>query len=440
VQFQTAQVSSSNWYAQVTRTASDAGSTYQLDRIATLAAPLFAAGTPPTEDQLEAWREQFKFIDKSSLYDAEVQYRNEWGALKLVTGVGGRIYLPVSGGTYLADVGDTKLSAAEGGLYAQADYALLPDRLKVVAAARLDTHTNYAPQLSPKAALVYTVAENQNVRLTYNRAFKSPTILENYLLIGNSFLGNKTGFVIKDPSGAVLSEIPPLSPEQVDSLEVGYKGSLADRVFVDVVGYHSWYHNFISALTPRANGAATVAYYADTGAITAEGTPQQGQLLTYSNYGQAQVLGTDLGVDFQVLPEVALNGSVSFIRMYSFQKDPSSTLPNLLLNVPQFKARAGVTLQDLGLRNSFLRLTGRYQTAYQFASGRWISANFYPDGLIPARFVADIGLGYKFGNGLQLSANLYNILDDHGVDVLGAPAAGRFFFAQIEYAFSGLDH
>ena len=438
VQYQTVQVSHDNWYGQISRTFSDAGKTYQLDRIAGLVAGSIVAGAPADAAQIDAWREQFKFIDKSSLYDSELQYKNELGPLRLVVGAGGRLYQPVSEGTYLADVNGAKLSALEGGLYAQADYALLPDKLKVVGALRLDTHSNYSPQFSPKAALVYTLAESQNVRLTYNRAFKSPTILENYLLINNTFLGNKTGFTIKDAAGTVLSEISPLSPEQVDSVEVGYKGSLADKLFVDVVGYHSWYQNFISALTPRSNGTTTFAFYADTGAPTAEGTAQQGQLLTYSNFGSAQVIGTDLGVDYQVLPEVALNGSVSFIRMYSFQND-DPTLRNLLLNVPQFKLRAGVTLQDLGLKNSFLRLTTRYQSAYRFASGRWTSAAFYTDGLIPARFVADVGVGYRFDNGLKLSANVYNLTNDHGVDVLGAPASGLFVFGQVEYQFSGLN-
>jgi iron complex outermembrane receptor protein len=111
-----------------------------------------------------------------------------------------------------------------------------------------------------------------------------------------------------------------------------------------------------------------------------------------------------------------------------------------LLNVPQFKWRAGVTLQDYGIKDSFLRLTARYQTAYPFASGRWTSAAFFPaDGKIPARFVADLGLGYRFKNGLQISANVFNLLDDHGVDVLGAPQAGRFAFAQLEYTYSGLN-
>src|SRR6185436_953689 len=102
-------------------------------------------------------------------------------------------------------VNGTKLSALEGGLYAQAEYELLQDKLKAVAALRADGHSNYSLQLSPKGAVVFTLAPGHNVRATYNRAFKSPTILENYLLINNTFLGNKTGFTIKDPAGNVLS-------------------------------------------------------------------------------------------------------------------------------------------------------------------------------------------------------------------------------------------
>ena len=97
-------------------------------------------------------------------------------------------------------------------------------------------------------------------------------------------------------------------------------------------------------------------------------------------------------------------------------------------------------MQDLGITNSFLRIATRYQSAYKFASGRWVSSAFYPDGLIPQRFVVDAAVGYKFGNGLQLSANVYNLTNDRGVDVLGAPSPGIFVFGQVEYNFNGLNN
>jgi iron complex outermembrane receptor protein len=436
VHYQTAQVSHSNWFAQVTRTVSNAGASYQMERLAGLAAANGGGQQPPAT--LDMWRDQIKFIDNSELWDSELQYRNEWGGLKVTGGAQARLYRPSSSGTYLADANGVKLQAMELGGYVQADYELLPDLLRVVGAARVDTHSNYALQLSPKGALVYTVARGHHLRAGYNRAFKSPTILENYLLIAGTLLGNRTGFTIKDAAGNVLSEIKPLEPERVDSLEVGYKGSIADRVFVDVVAYHSWYNQFISALTARASPArGQFAFYPD-GTPTAQGTAAEGGLSTYSNFGNARVAGADVGVDYSVAPGVSLNGSVSFIRMLQFQNtDP--TLRDLLLNVPEWKLRGAVTVQDIGVKNSFLRLSGRYQSAYAFESGRWVSANFFEDGKIPARFVADLAVGYKLQNGLTLSGNVFNLLDDRGVDVLGAPPAGRFAYVQLEYDFTGLD-
>jgi iron complex outermembrane receptor protein len=136
-------------------------------------------------------------------------------------------------------------------------------------------------------------------------------------------------------------------------------------------------------------------------------------------------------------PEIGLSGSVSYIKLLKFHSnDPSQAA--LLLNVPDLKFKASVTLQNLLVKNSFLRLFGRYQKAFEFRSGRWNSGLFYEDGKVPARFVADLGLGYNFSNGLGLSANVFNLLGDKGVDVLGAPQGGRMAYVQLAYKYDGL--
>jgi iron complex outermembrane receptor protein len=436
VHSQTVSASHPNWFAQVSRTSSEAGRSYQLERLAGVLQP--GGGAPSDPASLEAVREEIKFIDHSQIVDSEVQYQNLFGGVKLITGLQLRLYQPRTEGTSLADVGGTRLSATEFGGYAQADYSLLRDTLRLVAAARVDTHSNYAPQFSPKAAVVYSLTRTQHLRLGYNRAFKSPTILENYLFINNTLLGNRTGFLIKDAEGNLLSEIRPLVPEQVDSVELGYKATFFNQLLVDVVGYHSWYRDFISSLTSRTNPAqGTFAFYPD-GRPVAEGTPAQGSLSTYSNFGRSRVAGVDLGLEYQLTPHILLNGSASYIRLLSFRNsDP--TQKALLLNVPDMKLKASITLQDLGLKNSFVRLFGRYQSAYEFTSGRWNSAVFFLDGKVPARFVADLGLGYTFDNGLAVSANVFNLLDDKNVDVLGSAPNGRSGYLQLSYKYAGLD-
>ncbi|MCI0572773.1 MAG: TonB-dependent receptor, partial [Myxococcaceae bacterium] len=363
-----------------------------------------------------------------------------------------RSYMPDSDGSYLADKGDVTLQATEFGGYAQADYSLIPEKLRLVGAARVDTHSNYSPQFSPKLALAYSINKLHNLRLGYNRAFKSPTILENYLLVNGFLVGNRTGFTVKtyprNPDGTLGAEqssreIAPLSPEEVNSLELGYKGSIANKLYVDVVGYHSWYNNFISPLTQRtfANAAAgTVdrAFYPD-GTLVADGTPAAGMLFTYTNFGRARVWGADLGFDYSPIPELTFSGSLSYIKMQSFHTN-DRTQKALLLNVPTTKLKGSVTLENVGVKDTFLRLSGRYQNAYDFASGRWVSAILLADqgGVVPERFVADLALGYTFPMGLGVSLNVANLFDNKGVDILGAAPGGRYGYLQLSYRMDGL--
>ncbi len=433
---QTVSASHPNWFAQVSRTYSNAGGTYQLDRLASMVQP--TGGAPEDPSTLDGIRDEIKFIDKSQLIDSEIQYQNQFGELKFISGLQLRLYNPSSEGSYLADVGGTKLSATEFGGYMQGDYSMLRDRLRLVAAARIDTHSNYSLQFSPKASVVYSPARNQHVRFGYNRAFKSPTILENYLLINNILLGNRTGFTIRDAEGNLVSEIAPLVPESVDSLEAGYKATFGERILVDVVAYHSWYRNFISALTSRANPAqGTFAFYPD-GRPTAEGTPLQGALSTYSNFGRSRVAGTDLGLEYKASPDVSLSGSVSYMKLLKFSSTNPSQ-PALLLNVPDLKLKAAVSVQNLFVDKSFVRVAGRFQNAYEFRAGRWNSNTLLEGGKVPERFVADIAAGYDFANGLSMSANVLNVFNDHGVDQLGAPQSGRMAYIQLNYKYAGLN-
>jgi outer membrane receptor for ferrienterochelin and colicins len=435
VQYQNVTLSSPHVYGQVTRTHSDAGKTYQLDRLARTVAAM--GGAPANPADLDPVRDMISLTDDSSLIDSELQYRHTLAGVKTTLGAQYRAYAPSSAGTYLDD--KTKdISVAEAGTYLQLD-TMLFHRLRLAGAARVDHHTLYATQISPKAAVQYEIAENHNVRVGYNRAFKSPTVLENFLRINDTLLGNRTGFVIRDAAGNVLSEIAPLEPEQVDAVEVGYKAAIGSKIYLDAVAYQSWYRNFISALTPVANPMGmtpTFASYAD-GTPTAQGTPMEGSLSTYMNFGKAKVRGIDVGVDYKPIEQLTLSTSVSAMQLASFQND-SSILKDLVLNAPAFKLRGSVSGEDLGLKNSFWRLDGRYHNAYEFASGYWNSMTLL-GGKIPSRTVVDITVGYKFAKqGVTVSGTVANALDNNDPDVLGAPIPRRFMWLQAAYDWDGL--
>ena len=438
VQYQTVQLSSPHVYGQVTRTASDAGKSYQLDRLARTVAAM-GGGAPANPADLDPIRDSIAFVDDSQLIDSELQLRYTIGGVKTTLGGQYRAYAPSSAGTYLDDRTE-EIRMTEAGSYLQLD-TMLFDRLRLAGAVRVDHHSLYPTQISPKAAVQYEVANNHNVRVGYNRAFKSPTALENYLLIADTLLGNRTGFVIRDAADNVITELAPLEPEQVDALEAGYKASIGGKVYVDAVAYQSWYRNFISALTPVANPMAampTFASYPD-GTPTAQGTAVEGALSTYMNFGRATVRGVDVGVDYRPIEQLTLSTSASAMQLVSFSND-NPLQQDLVLNAPSFKLKGSVQGDGLGLEHSFFRVDGRFHAAYEFASGYWNSMTLL-GGKVPSRAVFDVTIGYKLPEqNLTFSGTVANVLDDRVPDVLGAPLPRRYAWLQVAYQFQGLKY
>jgi iron complex outermembrane receptor protein len=394
---------------------------------------------------------------------SEIQYNNSFGVgtgtLGFVTGAQARRFLPNSEGTFLADANNEDIDATELGAYLQLDYRPTDD-LRINTAARLDDHSTYGTQFSPKAAIVYTVAPSHNVRVGYNRAFKSPTILNSHLFISAGdtpiFQGNSEGYTIRDaPSGGdVVRQIGALEPEEVNSLEVGYKGIIGDRLFVDVVGYNSWYTNFISPLTnvadplglPFLTGEPSGTWAFQDGSLVGEGTSFEGTLSTYFNFGSATVRGLDIGLRYAATEKLELSGNMSLIELSDFERGDANQ--SLLLNVPTTKVKGSVTVRDVGVDNYFVSASGRWKSAYTFRSGYWNSQTFYSDGEIPSRFTANLTAGYTANltagytvpqTGVKLKASVTNLFDTNTPDVLGAPETGRLFWVSATYNFRGLD-
>jgi iron complex outermembrane receptor protein len=296
---------------------------------------------------------------------------------------------------------------------------------------------------------VYTVAPSHNVRVGYNRAFKSPTILNNSLFIsapglGPVFRGNSDGFTIREgptTNASVDREIDPLQPEEVNSVEVGYKGVFGQQLFVNVTGYNSWYTDFISPLTQVANPANPngPTFGFENGQLTPpEADQPNGFLWTYFNFGSATVRGLDFGIRYAASERLELSGNLSLIELSDF--DQGDADDPLLLNVPTTKVKGSVTVRDVGFDNYFVSASGRWKSAYTFRSGYWDSQTFYSDGEIPSRFTANLTAGYTVPNtGVDLKASVTNLFDTNTPDVLGAPETGRLFWVSATYNFRGLD-
>jgi iron complex outermembrane receptor protein len=392
-----------NWFAQVYRTQSLSGDTYQLNGYAQnrLRFPTIS------EDSV---RHLSDFPAEGKLTAAEVQNTFALGGLNGPLSVINGLRITWGGQFRHDDVSSKRqwltdrqtgkdITTNQKGVYGQADVPL-SDWLRVVVAARYDKHDYWEGQWSPKAALLLTPVEDQTFRVTFNRAFKSPTVLQTSFFFPDfapfiGVFGNREGFVVKNGAGTVVNTITPIVPETNDTWELGYKGVIAQKLYVDITGYHSKFKKFMSPLVvianplnPAASGGPTFAFNAATGAAitSASGGPQIP--LTYFNVGDAKIYGTDIGVRYLITPTVAFSGTASLQKLDTIFRKPTDPLEATAFNSPSSKANVGMDFSEIVSKDIYGGFTIRYVNGYDFRSGINV-------GHIPTFDTFDFTAGYR---------------------------------------------
>ena len=114
-------------------------------------------------------------IDNSDLYVGQIQHGYAFGDLQRFTyGLDLLLTRPDTEGT-INGANEDADNINEIGAYLQSETKILP-QLKLLAAGRIDDHNHLEDYvLSPRIALALQPNDDHNVRLTYNRAFSTPT-------------------------------------------------------------------------------------------------------------------------------------------------------------------------------------------------------------------------------------------------------------------------
>jgi hypothetical protein len=179
----------------------------------------------------------------------------------LIVGAAYRKFRLGSNGNLYAD-DNARIQNHEMGGYAQLTHKLFAERLKRAVAGRVDDFKNFDPAFSPRASVVYSTGDNRqhNFRASYGRAFRSPTQLDQYirldvsqlLLLGNvdkGFQGYRTDVATPATLGGALTNpslltpfeynAAPLDLERLSTYEVGYKGTLSEKLAIDANYFRS---------------------------------------------------------------------------------------------------------------------------------------------------------------------------------------------------------
>lgn len=233
----------------------------------------------------------------------------------------------------------------EGGLYIQ-DEIFLGDRVRLVVGARGDKFTSIEnPVFSPRVALLLKPDLKSTIRLSYNRAFRAPSAINNNL---NTVVTNALPLGLINPGyGSAIYRVPTtavgnrdLKEERLDAFEVGYSASLSNnRVILSAAAYYTKHVDQIfftqtsvwgaspappgfPNLGPFPGAAVWAGFYAAAPQIR---FPKE---FTYLNLGEVKNQGIELGVD------VSLTTEWSAFVNYSWQKDPVPNFDISELNLP----------------------------------------------------------------------------------------------------------
>lgn len=456
------QGSTPHWYVNVYRNQSQSGESYALNRFTENRA------SPAFDDMTDAEvRKESDWPSNGRLYAAEVQNNFAIGELtgtegtpladtEVVWGGQARMDLVSSDREWLTDrFDDEDVQIKTGGIYAQTRTPL-HEKLDVILAARYDAHDNYESQFSPKAGLVVKPAPDHAVRVTYNKAFKSPTILQTNFWIPNfttipafgvgvGVFGNTQGFTVRHADETVTVH-EPLVPEENTTIELGYKGVLADKLFLDVTGYRAEYTNFFSPLVIIGNPlAGDVVSFGDGTEPIASPDGMEQIVLTYFNLGDATILGTDMAARYRVSDHFSARATLSLIELDSRNTGTADDVGEeaTSLNAPSTKWTLGASVQDLGRISGGATL--RHVTGYAFHSG-------INQGKIPTFNTVDVTAAYdleRFGSQLMLNVtNLFGcrsadpaIVGDDGEcgfgtrhrEMVNMPMIGTMVFLGIRY-------
>ncbi len=395
-----------------------------------------------------------KFYDRSALYNIQGEYK--WSLPKLDevrVGFSGRLYTPDSDGSIFNDgiryvaqsdgsidtiLTKNKITNNQYGAYVGVEKKLMEDKLNLNATMRVDKNQNFDALLSPALSAVFSPKKNHFLRVSFSSALRNPTLADQYLNlnVGPATLrGNLDGVTnlitiasfmewrdTQKPSSLEYFDIGPIKPEQAQTLEIGYRATLFEKVFLDVSAYTTYYKNFIGY---------KIGIEAPTDSNGQISNFSRIRAFRYSANSENRVItqGANVGVNYYFYKQHA------FIFNYSFNNlakadDSDPIIP--AFNTPLHKFNVGVNGRDLFKTDSGNSLG--YAVNY-----KWVDKYFWEGspqftGPVPAFIIVDAQVNYTWKkSNTNFKVGCSNLLDNKHIEAYGGPLIGRMAYVSLLY-------
>jgi len=415
-----------------------------------------------------------KFTDRSSLQHIEGQYNFDWPWMDILVGANGRRYDPQSFGTIFSDTlvnrGDTlangaadmnakfvNLSLWEFGGFLQLSKKFFDDKFKVTGSVRVDKNMNFPVQFSPRASLMYNL-KGHVFRVSGQSAFRTPTLQNQFIRLDVGPLtiaGNLNGWdnlytlesvtdfenyldsvetegvwydsVYDDAAGKLKTfSAKKIRPEQVRTIEFGYRGVVFKKLYMDVNFYYNWYTDFIGEIRVVQPDGATAGEQSGVD-----------QLLSYSasneSYTRYQIpvnatqmvrsTGVTVGLVYYINDKYSASMNYNWAKLIDDDLD-DPIIPGF--NTPEHKVNFGIKGRNVWKGLGF---SANFQWVDEFL---WQST--FGTGMVPSYSFLDLQLSYevpKWYSTFRVGAsNVYNLQRQ---EAFGAPRIGAMVYGSVVF-------
>ncbi len=383
------------------------------------------------------------FVDKSDLYMVEGQYNLTHLTSKfadILVGANYKQYNLNSQGTLFADGGGI-IKIGEYGGYIQATRNLF-EFLKITLSGRYDKNDNFKGRFTPRATALIKVANNNNIRVSFQTAYRFPTTQQQWidLDVGSStrLLGGVPFFQQKynlNTNTYSLNELPsvttpytvrPFKPEAVSTYELGYKGlALQDKLLIDVYGYYGQYQDFLTRrLLVKPSGNNTVN---DIVAALNNGVAVSNVANIYSipvnSPSKVKTYGFGLSVDYRLPASFMIGANVSSDNLKDVPVGFAA-----YFSTPKYRANFSIGNTGFGYKKRL-----GFNVAYRWQDAFFFEGDFANETL-PAIHTVDAQISLKLPatkSMLKLGAN--NLLNQYYTNSAGNSIVGGLYYVSFAY-------
>ncbi|UHG90778.1 TonB-dependent receptor plug domain-containing protein [Spirosoma oryzicola] len=388
-------------------------------------------------------------------------FRQKTG-IDLLAGFDYRRYVVFPDGNYFInpDRTDHNLIYGKTGGFVQASRSFFGDRLSLRGSVRVDKNRYFDPKVNPRISLVFSPTENHNFRASYQTGYRFPSLFEAFSNVNSGGVKRVGGLKIMSQGifensyfrtsidafqNAITTDVNTnkltteqaiqknkgllrpntytyLKPEQVNSIEVGYKGLFfTKKLYVDVDFYYNVYRNFIAqveANIPKRSNPDSIPYY------LADRNQQDRYRLWTNSKTTVYNYGSSLGLRYSAGHNWVFSGNASLARLD--RTDQGDGLEEAF-NTPQWITNLSVSNPDLG--NGFgFSINYKYQSSFLWQSS-------LATGMVPAINTFDVQISYALPartlGPLFFKLGATNLLNRSYTTFTAGPSVGGFYYATV---------